>query len=320
MSSYKFSGKYRIDGCLMPANPVSAPLLRVDAPASLPRIVDLRAMCSPVEDQGEVGSCAANAAVGAIEYHQRLRGEPVTDLSRLYVYYNARQMAGREAEDCGTFIHHVMASVMAHGACPEPQWPYIKAMWPVRPNESCYQTAQAHTGIVYAQVPVDTTATIGTLALGMPVVFGMLLPQGFTQRVGRDGLLVLNEAVPPEGGHAMLIVGYDLDAQTWLVRNSWGTGWGDGGHVRIPFAVMNHYAMPSQFWMIGAIAGTKGISLSGIGQGEALAATRAQASADVTESLRRYQASLGAHLNDRLDSARQGFRDRLRGPGAGGGY
>ena len=82
----------------------------------LPERVDLRAFCSPIEDQGQVGSCAANAVVGAMEYHMRRAEAPMTDLSRLFVYYNARALANKEGEDCGTYIHHVMASVLAHGA------------------------------------------------------------------------------------------------------------------------------------------------------------------------------------------------------------
>ena len=104
---------YRTDGCLFEESPAPAPQLSAHSHQSLPRRIDLRGLCSPVEDQGDIGSCAANAVVGAMEYHQRRSGQPTTDLSRLFVYYNARRLADNEGRDAGTFIHHAMASVMA---------------------------------------------------------------------------------------------------------------------------------------------------------------------------------------------------------------
>ena len=88
----------RADGCLIEKSPSAAPTLEFEASGGLPERIDLRAMCSPVEDQGHVGSCTANAAVGALEYHMRVARMPDVDLSRLYVYYNARRLSRMEAE------------------------------------------------------------------------------------------------------------------------------------------------------------------------------------------------------------------------------
>ncbi len=321
----KFMGSYRIDGCLMPTTPVNAPMLQVDAPpGGIPRRVDLRAMCSPVENQGDVGSCAANAIVGALEYHQLTAKQPLTDLSRLFVYYNSRKLADKENEDAGTFIHHVMAAVMAFGACPENVWPYIEAMWRMRPNEAAYHAAQRFTGVEYAQVPVNTTATINAVANGLPVVFGMLLSEALWGPAGQTGVIRVPEGNWPrgDGGHAMLIVGYDLDGQYWIVRNSWGESWGgpERGHVRVPFAVMDHYAMPSQFWTIGAISAKPQFSLLGASQGEAIRQTQANAPREMADALAQFKSGVAADLEDRLAAAKKNFRDRLRGPGAGGGY
>ena len=69
--------KYRTDGCLLEETPSAAPTLKADPAGQLPDRIDLRGLCSPVEDQGVVGSCAANAVVGALVYHQRLSGQAV---------------------------------------------------------------------------------------------------------------------------------------------------------------------------------------------------------------------------------------------------
>lgn len=118
----------------------------------------------------------------------------------------------------------------------------------------------------------------------------------------------------------MLIVGYDDARGAWLVRNSWGPHWGDQGHLWIAYDVMNHYSHPYAFWTIGAIESKARLSLSGPSRQQALASVRAEAPAQMTSALSNLKRHIGADLQSSLDQAKQGIRDRLRGPGAGGGY
>ena len=314
--------KYRTDGCLLEETPSAAPILKADNAGSLPERIDLRGMCSPVEDQGNVGSCAANAVVGALEYHQRLAANPVTDLSRLYVYYNARKIGGKTEEDCGTFIHHVMASVLAFGACPERMWPYQAAMWRTEPVKSCYQGAEQFGAISYARTGMGIGAK-AAVANGLPVVFGTSLPHDMLMvEAAQTGAIASPRGGWPEpsGGHAMLIVGYDDARGAWLVRNSWGPYWGDQGHLWIAYDVMERYSHPHAFWTIGAIESRTQLSVSGPSQQQALAAVRSEAPAQMTHALSSLKRNLGADLESSLDQAKKGIRDRLRGPGVGGGY
>lgn len=314
--------KYRTDGCLIEEVPSEAPTLKADKAGPLPERIDLRGLCSPVEDQGQVGSCAANAVVGALEYHQRLNGRAVTDLSRLFVYYNARKIGGTTEQDAGTFIHHVMASVLAFGACPERMWPYQQAMWATEPVGACYEAAEQFGAISYAR----TGQGLGTkvaVANGLPVVFGTSLPYEMLMIEARDtGRIVSPRGgwPAPSGGHAMLIVGYDDARQSWLVRNSWGPDWGDGGHLWIAYDVMAHYSHPHAFWTIGAIDTNPALVVSGPSQQQALAAVQAQAPTQMSNVISRLKRDLGADLENSLEAAKQGIRNRLRGPGAGGGY
>ena len=194
----------RLDGCLFEATPIAAPRLLATS-AATPSHVDLRPQCSPVEDQGHVGSCAANAVIGALEFHQRRLGAPAVDLSRLFVYYNARQLARREGEDCGTFIHHAMAAVMAHGACPEAMWPYQPAMWASRPTDACYEAATRFGAVSFARAPLGPECR-AAVAAGLPVVFGARIPNAMLQveaaSTGRINL-PLGGWPAPGGGHAM---------------------------------------------------------------------------------------------------------------------
>jgi C1A family cysteine protease len=74
------------------------------APAKLPSAVDLRPTCSPVEDQGQLGSCTGNALVGALEFLEMKNKDSFIDLSRLFVYYNERVMEHTIHSDSGAMI------------------------------------------------------------------------------------------------------------------------------------------------------------------------------------------------------------------------
>ncbi len=303
-----------LNGCLFESTPVAAAEFAAAAGVDFPALVDLRAHCSPVEDQRLTNSCTANAIVGALEYHQIRAGHGMTDLSRMFVYYNARQLAGAEDKDVGSFIHHVMAAVLAHGACEERLWPFQEAMCMARPTDAAYKNALKFQAVQYARTPLGAAA-MAALASGLPVVFGTYLPQSFFTVGASTGTMPgPAETVPkPGGGHAMLLVGYDLQDQTWLVRNSWGTGWADGGYVRIPFATLKAYSDPTHFWTIGAIENAPKLM-------RADPTARANATALPGSSLDRGRiranaAALSEGLTRSMESKKQSLRDRLRGPG-----
>lgn len=312
---------YRLGGCLFEDTPVAAPELSVTRASPFPDRVDLRALCSPVEDQGDIGSCAANAVIGAMEYHQRRTQQDLTDLSRLFVYYNARKLADNEPNDSGTFIHHAMAAVMAYGVCPEQMWPYQKAMWATRPTQSCYEAALEHEAVSYARTPLGP-ACKAALVMGLPVVFGACLPAPMLQV---EAALTGRVRTPvggwpaPGGGHAMLVVGYDDADGSWLIRNSWGPAWGENGYARVSYDVMARYGIPTQFWVIGEIAQHAGVKVSGASLAMSQEAVRAAAPAQMGAVMSRTQ-GLRSKLESDLSDAKEGFRRRLRGPGAGGGY
>ena len=88
-------------------------------PKKLPPKVDLRAGCSRVEDQGQLGSCTANALVGNLEFLEMKAGHSVTNLSRLFVYYNERAMEGTINDDAGAMIRDGVKSLVKLGVCSE---------------------------------------------------------------------------------------------------------------------------------------------------------------------------------------------------------
>jgi len=112
--------------------------------AALPRKIDMRSKCSPVDDQGQLGSCTANALVGALEFLELKDGAQFVDLSRLFVYYNERVIEGTVDQDSGAFIRDGIKSVAKQGVCTESEWPYKISRFTKKPSQGCYRTAKKH--------------------------------------------------------------------------------------------------------------------------------------------------------------------------------
>ncbi len=307
---------YKLTGCIFETNPKPAPTLSTPS-IQLPDRVDLRVHCSPVENQLQTNSCVANAVVGALEFHQKKAGLPLTDLSRLYVYYNARALAGAEMQDGGSLIHHGMAAVLAHGACEARMWPFQEAMVTTRPTEACYKDAMRNEAVQFARTPVGVPA-LTALSQGLPVVFGMYAPSEYYQIAAQTGVMPKPSEVvttQPPSGHAMLIVGYDMTEQTYLVRNSWSAAWADQGYCRIPFETLEAWGPSDAFWTIGAIEQTSGFSLSGPSMLESMSSfgITTETLAAGPSSLGQLRTDLRASLTSELESAKRDFKDRLRG-------
>lgn len=322
--------KFKLGGCLFEASPSPAPQLQLTGPAvELPTKIDLRPLCSEVENQETLNSCAANAVVGAVEYHRNKAKLPPQELSRLYVYYNARKMAGRQDLDEGTFIHHAMAAVLAFGVCEERMWPYQTALVNNEPTRACFSNATRYEAISFARTTFPGQV-LQALAAGIPIVFGAYFPEDFYLEAARSTAMpkVAEFRDDAGGGHAMLIVGYDLKAQMFIVRNSWGPEFADGGYCLIPFDTMMAYAHPEHFWVIGDMSDHRGVTTNGYPVAESIKAVAASAavhaaspqSREQAVSILRKNSVLRDKISDDLSTAKKGFRDRLRGPGVGGGY
>jgi uncharacterized tellurite resistance protein B-like protein len=206
---------------------------------ALPPKVDLRAHMTNVEDQSGLNSCVANAVVGAYEYlARRSGGDESIDVSRLFVYYNARARQGIEGEDEGSEIVDAIESLKEFGACSEETWPYEEDLVNDEPDEGAYEEASQFLVEDMQRVPTKLEVWKQALAEGYPVIFALKLYGSFDKHKKR-GLVPLpgkSEAGRAEhGGHAMLCVGYSDPDKLFIVRNSWGTDWGDDGYCYIPY-------------------------------------------------------------------------------------
>ena len=220
---------------------------------NLPISIDLRKWCPPVEHQGALGSCTANAGVGLVEYYERRAFGRHIDASRLFLYKTTRNLL-HWIGDTGAFLRTTMAAMVLFGVPPEEYWDYIINDFDKEPSCFCYAFAQDYQAIQYFRLDPSSTPNDlllrrikSLLAAGLPSMFGFTVFDSI-KKASKDGKIPYpcpNERIL--GGHAVMAVGYDdkikskndnCEVETTgalLIRNSWGTGWGDKGYGWLPY-------------------------------------------------------------------------------------
>jgi C1A family cysteine protease len=218
----------------------------------LPQLVDLRPQCPPVYDQGELGSCTAQAIAGAIEFDQGRQGLDQFVPSRLFIYYNERVIEPSVDLDYGAMVRDGIKVVASQGAPPEADWPYDVERFADRPSERAYRDAEKHRVARYERLPRDLDHIRGCLASGYPMIFGFSVYESFEgEEVRRTGRLEM--PAPDErviGGHAVLAVGYVHHERRFIVRNSWGPAFGMDGYFTMPYDYLLERRMSADFWTI----------------------------------------------------------------------
>jgi C1A family cysteine protease len=226
---------------------------------NIPASADLTSICPPVYDQGQLGSCTANAIAGAFQFDELKQKEPnVSVPSRLFIYYGERAMEGTVNEDSGAQIRDGIKVVAGSGVCPESEWPYVVGQFAKKPPQKCFTDAKKYTAVTYQRLIQDQNIMKGCLAEGFPFVFGITVYQSMmTDDVAKTGVVPMPSTKEKVmGGHALMAVGFDDKTQRFKFRNSWGSSWGDSGYGYLPYAYLTDQNLASDFWTIRAVTET----------------------------------------------------------------
>jgi C1A family cysteine protease len=227
--------------------------------SKIPASADLRQWCTKVENQKNLGSCTANAGVGLVEYFVNRVYQKNLDLSRLFLYKATRNLLGWTG-DSGATLRSTMGAMVLFGVPPEKYWPYTDKNgaeqdgFDREPPAFCYAFAGNFKPLMYYKLdpPAYTKAQVLEnirmhIAGGLPAMFGFTVYNSITQAEAK-GLIPF--PCPKDivaGGHAVVAVGYDdrlkiknsdcgmTTTGALLIRNSWGTAWGDKGYGWLPY-------------------------------------------------------------------------------------
>lgn len=223
----------------------------------MPAKVDLRSICPVVYNQGNLGSCTANALGAAFQVGQKLQKKATFMPSRLFLYYNERVMINTVLSDGGAFIRDGIKSLNKQGICQEIEWTYDDNPAPnqkftLKPSKTCYTHAKPNLVESYQRLINNINTLKGCLAEGFPFVFGFTVYESFmTSTVRATGIMPMpSPSEKVKGGHAVMAVGYDEAKQAILVRNSWGKDWGMAGYFWMPYAYISNNNLCDDFWTI----------------------------------------------------------------------
>ena len=213
--------------------------------------VDLREWCSPIEDQGQIGSCTAHAGVGMLEYFERKLHGKHLDASRRFLYKVTRALGEFEG-DSGAFLRTTIGAMVLFGVPPETFWPYSEEDFDEEPPPFCYGFAQNYQAVKYYRLdpPGPRRRTCSRRSSPISARSSRRCSgsrsTGRSSHAGDDGKIPFPaEGDEVAGGHAVMAVGYDdsvtipnRDGQTKgaiLIRNSWGKSWGEDGYGWLPY-------------------------------------------------------------------------------------
>lgn len=232
-----------------------------------PENIDLREWCPPVEDQGQLGSCTANAGVGMVEYFEKRAFGKHLDASRLFLYKATRNLM-KVTGDTGAYLRTTMQALVLFGVPPEEYYPYVVEDFDLEPPAFTYSFAQSYQALQYLRLdPLQTDTEVlldrikTNLAAGLPSIFGFTVYNSIQDSAATGKIPYPCKGEQVMGGHAVMAVGYDDKMEiknsscknkttgAILIRNSWGTKWGEEGYGWLPYEYVTK-GLATDWWTL----------------------------------------------------------------------
>jgi C1A family cysteine protease len=220
----------------------------VQAPAAAPASVDLRASWWDIGDQEDTGSCVGWASTDGVARYMFVKANRLAQNARLSPRFT--WMASKETdslvtrpetmiEGAGTMLKAAMDILRIYGAAPDTQLPFHIAtkMYVGDPNTFFATAAQRKIGAYY-NMQRNTAQWRAWLAAHGPILVGLNVDATWDHAASTGGKLDAFQPTTVRGGHAVALVGYRTDGR-FIVRNSWGTQWGDKGFAYPTEAYIN---------------------------------------------------------------------------------
>jgi len=218
--------------------------------------VDLRRWCTPVVNQGTLGSCTAHAGCAMYEFFEKkVHGRSIPK-SRLFLYKTTRNLL-KESGDTGAFLRTTMQAMALFGICPEKYWPYNASQYDQEPSSFCYNYAQNYQALTYFRLDTPGLAKDRLLkrikeylSREYVIQFGFTVYDVINEM---DGDVIPFPGVSNQmmGGHAVLAVGYDDSRKALLIKNSWGPQWANRGYGWLPYEYVLR-GLAEDFWTMTA--------------------------------------------------------------------
>jgi C1A family cysteine protease len=204
--------------------------------------VDLSKKFTKIKNQGQQGSCTAHALTSIFEYMLKSGNATDTDLSEAFLHYNARQKVGSEGEDVGSNYTFAIETLVESGICEEQYMPYNEDDCTTPPSPEAIDNGRLRKVKVAKNVNRNLKDIKSALEDGCPVAVSLALYDSFGE--GPCGIVTLPTEeefeLDKHGRHAMVICGYDDDTKFFLVRNSWGTHFGERGYCYLPYSYITN--------------------------------------------------------------------------------
>lgn len=214
----------------------------------LPSKTDLRSLCPPVFDQGQEGSCTANAGVAA---RIMLLNNTSVNLSRAFLYYEERKLENSVTRDSGANLRDCCKALQSYGVCEESYMPYLATSISTAPTPKALQNGLKYKIQSYTRLQTLNDIKTSLAINKKPVIIGMLVYSSMeSDTVSKTGKLPMPSMIEAQlGGHAVLVVGYidnltSTSAGSLIIRNSWG----DKGYFYMPYEYFDNYTF--DYWVI----------------------------------------------------------------------